>query len=107
MDKETQRIETCFQDELIATARILKAGVVYPEIAIGRVASSPQHRDKKLGHLLMTNAMSFIFKTFGSVPIKLSAQSHLTAYYAKHGFSSTGKTYLEDGIPHTEMSYKP
>lgn len=107
LDRDAFHVLIKFQDELIATARILKAGVVYPEIAIGRVASSPQHRDKKLGHQLMTNAMSFIFNNFGSVPIKLSAQSHLTDYYAKHGFSSTGKTYLEDGIPHTEMSYKP
>lgn len=107
LDRDAFHVLIKFQDELIATARILKAGVVYPEIAIGRVASSPQHRDKKLGHLLMTNAMSNIFDMFGSVPIKLSAQSHLTNYYAKHGFSSTGKTYLEDGIPHTEMSYKP
>ncbi len=107
LDRDAFHVLIKFQDELIATARILKAGVVYPEIAIGRVASSPQHRDKKLGHLIMTNAMSFIFNNFGSVPIKLSAQSHLTNYYAKHGFSSTGKTYLEDGIPHTEMSFKP
>jgi ElaA protein len=35
--------------------------------------------------------------------IRISAQAHLEKFYAQLGFESTGKAYLEDGIPHLEM----
>ena len=36
---------------------------------------------------------------------KRRAVPHLENYYGNHGFQSTGKEYLEDGIPHIEMLY--
>ncbi len=92
--------------DIIGTARILKKGVSYPEIAIGRVVVDEKYRYLKLGHLLMQEALSFIGNQFGHENVKLSAQTHLCAFYASHGFASTGKEYLEDGIPHTEMLLK-
>ena len=35
--------------------------------------------------------------------IKISAQEYLKKFYTKLGFKHTGKSYLEDGIPHIEM----
>ena len=77
--------------------------MVYPEVAIGRVATHQNYRGKGFGHLMMKNAMEFAKAELKATAIKLSAQTHLVNFYKQHGFSSTGKEYLEDGIPHTEM----
>ena len=53
----------------------------------------------------MADSMTFVEQQFGKVPVRLSAQKHLENYYGNHGFQSTGKEYLEDGIPHIEMLY--
>lgn len=88
---------------IIGTTRILPKGISYSEIAIGRVVVAENFRYLKLGHLLMEKSIAFIEEKFGKQDIRLSAQTHLVNYYATHGFTSTGKEYLEDGIPHTEM----
>lgn len=92
---------------LVATLRILKPGVSYPEVSIGRVASHPDHRHEKLGHRMMKAAMEFIRQNFSNVPVRISAQSHLCDFYARYNFKKTGKEYLEDDIPHTEMLFTP
>lgn len=89
------------------TARILPAGISYPEVAIGRVVVDPSERGTGAGHALMRSCMEFIENQFGKVPVRLSAQSHLEKFYNQHQFISTGKEYLEDGIPHVEMLYFP
>lgn len=106
LDKDAFHLLIKQEGQLVATARLLKPGVVYPETAIGRVVTSPAHRDLKLGHLLMKTALEFIVNEMHFNAARLSAQSHLSAYYAKHGFVETGKHYLEDGIPHSEMVNK-
>ncbi len=103
LDKDAYHLLVKMDGQLVATARLLKPGVVYPETAIGRVVTSPAYRDRKLGHLLMKTALDFIVNRMHHTTARLSAQSHLSSYYAKHGFQETGKHYLEDGIPHSEM----
>jgi ElaA protein len=93
--------------EILATARILPAGISYPEVGIGRVVVDPSERGTGAGHALMRSCMEFIENQFGKVPVRLSAQSHLEKFYMQHQFISTGKEYLEDGIPHVEMLYLP
>jgi len=90
-----------------ATARILPAGISYPEVAIGRVVIDPSERGTGAGHELIGSCMEFIENQFGKVPVRISAQSHLEKFYMHHQFVSTGKEYLEDGIPHVEMLYLP
>jgi len=91
---------------LVATARIIPAGIAYSEIAVGRVVVDSNYRDKGYGHQLMKHVLQFVEAEFGAAPIRISAQSHLEKYYNAHGFESTGKAYLEDDIPHIEMLYK-
>jgi ElaA protein len=92
------------KQQLIGTARILPAGLSYPEISIGRVLTNAPNRNKGLGHAIMKECINFVHQKWGdSIAIKISAQSHLQAFYNQHGFESTGKEYLEDGIPHSEM----
>lgn len=103
LDKDADHLIVRSDEKIIATARLLKPGIVYPETAIGRVVTAPQFRHLKLGHLIMKSVLTYLVNEKHENAARLSAQSHLVNYYGKHGFVSTGKEYLEDGIPHTEM----
>lgn len=92
---------------IISTARIVPPGLIYEDAAIGRVVIHESIRGEGLGHELMKECINFSKLEFGEVPIRISAQKHLENYYAKHDFISTGKEYLEDGIPHVEMLLNP
>lgn len=94
-------------NNLISYARILEPGVVYPEYAIGRVIVSKTVRGTGEGHSLMNYCMGTIETLAGRVAIRISAQAHLEQFYQTHRFKSTGKSYLEDGIPHVEMIFNP
>lgn len=91
---------------IVATARILPKGISYQEVSIGRVAIDVSARNNGNGHVLMEKCMQYIQEEFGATNVRISAQNHLEKYYQKHGFVSTGKTYLEDDIPHLEMLFE-
>ena len=93
--------------DIVATARICPPGLVYDETAIGRVVIKENIRGNGIGHDLMNRCVDFSMLEFGMTPIQISAQKHLENYYNKHLFNSTGKEYLEDGIPHVEMLFNP
>jgi ElaA protein len=94
------------KNEVVAATRILPQNISYTEVSIGRVVVDESCRGTGIGHLIMKESMDFVLAEFGRVDVRLSAQKHLENYYGKHGFMSTGKEYLEDGIPHVEMLYK-
>jgi ElaA protein len=93
--------------DVVGTMRIVPPGVSYEEVALGRIVLDESARGEQQGHEMMKEAMTFSKEEFGDVAIKLSGQKHLEGFYNKHGFQSTGKEYLEDGIPHVEMKYLP
>lgn len=88
--------------DLIGTLRIVPKGLIYNEIAIGRVCLAKKFRLKGNGKLLMQSGIDYVMKE-GKQAIRISAQAHLEKFYTDLGFKSTGKAYLEDGIPHLEM----
>lgn len=90
-------------NELVAYARIVEPGVSYPEVSMGRILTVAKARGTGAGIELMHVGINEIENRFGKVPIRISAQTYLLEFYQKFGFSSTGKEYLEDEIPHTEM----
>jgi ElaA protein len=92
--------------KVVGTLRILPPGLAYEEVAIGRIALDESERGSHQGHEMVKEAKKFIRAEFGEVAVKLSGQKHLEKFYNKHGFISTGKEYLEDGIPHVEMLFK-
>ena len=94
-------------EKTIGTLRIPERGISYPEVSIGRVVSATDRRHEKLGHQMMSDAMRFIQTQFPGSSVRISAQSHLAAFYARYGFVATGKEYEEDGIPHIEMLFNP
>ncbi len=91
------------QNELMAYARILPAGLAYTEASIGRVVTSPKARGTGAGRELFKNALQFTLQKFGAIPIRISAQSYLIKFYSGFGFNTVGEEYLEDSLPHTEM----
>ena len=92
---------------IVATARILPPGISYDSTSIGRVVIDKEIRGKGIGHELMQKCMDYALVEFGNSTITISAQKHLENYYKSHDFISTGNEYLEDGIPHVEMTFTP
>lgn len=102
-DRQSYHLMGFSGNDLVAYARIVEPGISYDEVSIGRILSSEKARGTGAGKELMLQAISRIEEIYGKVPIRISAQSYLLEFYGKFGFESTGKEYLEDDIPHTEM----
>lgn len=94
------------QPPLLAYARLVPAGLKYPEASVGRVVTSPAARGRALGHTLMAQAYQALLALWGPQAIRIGAQAHLQPFYAQHGFATASEPYLEDGIWHVEM-FKP
>ena len=94
--------------EILAYCRLFNAGIKYEEASIGRVLTNANYRNLSLGKTLMKFALLTIQARFRAVDVRISAQDYLLKFYSEFGFQDTGKKYLEDDIPHTEMlkSYK-
>lgn len=105
-DRQSYHLMGFLGDDLVAYARIVEPGISYDEVSIGRILSSEKARGTGAGKELMIQAISRIEEIYGKVPIRISAQSYLLEFYGKFGWESTGKEYLEDDIPHTEMLRK-
>lgn len=89
--------------EIIAYARLLNAGVSYPQASIGRVVVSQDARGLKLGRILMDQAIIETERLFPNLGIQIGAQERLHDFYVSLGFRQVSKMYLEDGIPHIDM----
>lgn len=89
--------------EIIAYVRICEPGVSYQEPSIGRVVVPEAFRGKGYGRSMMLSSIRFCKENFSVGTIRISAQQYLEQFYNSLGFKSTGKEYLEDGIPHLEM----
>ena len=92
-----------FKHEIVAYARLFKAGDYFENASIGRVVIHPDYRSKKWGHEMMQQAISAIEQNFNTKNITISAQLYLKKFYESHDFVQTSEMYLEDDIPHIEM----
>lgn len=92
--------------EIISYLRILPAGLVYDQVAIGRVATKEAYRKMGLAGQLMAKAIKFVTESLEENEIKISAQVYLQDFYKSLGFKLVSEIYLEDGIEHIEMLYK-
>ncbi|MCC3217305.1 GNAT family N-acetyltransferase [Chryseobacterium sp. X308] len=94
------------EGQVLAYCRIFDKGIKYNETSIGRVLTTELARGKSLGKQLIQYAVETIENRFHTSEIKISAQDYLLRFYSGFGFVDTGKKYLEDDIPHTEMIRK-
>lgn len=88
---------------LVASVRLLPAGLTFPSVSIGRVVTHKDYRGGGLGHQLMSEAIKHCQRLWPEQPIEISAQQYLEAFYKKHGFEPTSEPYLEDDILHVDM----
>ena len=89
--------------ELVACARLLPAGLSYPSVSIGRVATRQSFRGQGAGKLLMQSAISHCESLWPGQSIEIGAQEYLKGFYESFGFEATSDMYLEDDIPHIDM----
>ncbi len=94
-------------DTLVACARCFAPGVQFDEASIGRIATRLTARGNGLGHLLVKKAIELVTSTWGTQPIRIGAQARLKRFYQEHGFDDMGLPYVEDGIDHLEMVWRP
>ena len=103
-DAEALHILCCQDQELLAYARIIPKGIMYPDFcAIGRVVTKPSERNKGLGTELMQFTIQQAQLKFPQCKIKISAQCYLLDFYRALGFKDIEEEYLEDNIPHKAM----
>lgn len=84
-------------DELVGCLRVLDDGT---HARIGRVVVSATARGRGLARDLMDAAMAAV----GERPVRLDAQTGLTAFYESYGFAVSGPEFVEDGVAHVPMS---
>jgi ElaA protein len=90
--------------KLVAYTRLLDKGISYSDAAsIGRVITSPSVRGKNVGKELMTNSIAEVYRLFGKIPIRISAQFYLKRFYESFSFVQYSNVYMEDGIEHIGM----
>ena len=90
------------KEEIIAYSRIMNLNNDF--CSIGRVLVKKDLRKKGLGIKLMKKSIEEATRLYNKKKIKISAQKYLKNFYEDLGFKHTGKSYLEDGIPHIEMT---
>ena len=89
---------------LAAYLRILGPGVSYPDPSFGRLVVAPGFRGQGISHALVEKAVSLIQAQWPGRAVSIGAQEYLEKFYVAHGFRPMSVPYLEDGIPHIDMT---
>jgi ElaA protein len=67
-----------------------------------RLAVAPAYRGQGIASALLNKALEYCQSQ--NIPVvKLEAQSHLEAFYARFGFVTQGPAYMDAGIEHVPM----
>jgi len=91
------------EGKIIAYSRLFNKKEYFKETSFGRAVVELTKRGKGIGDMLVEKSLLTIKEKYKEQKVKISAQAHLVNFYKKHGFKTTGKEYLEDGIPHIAM----
>ena len=100
-DKDEIAVHLVTFDEAtpVATCRIFKDGDAF---IIGRIAVIKEYRGKKLGSVLLEEAERYV-KEHGGKRMVLHAQTRVTEFYKKAGFTPFGEVGYEEFCPHIYM----
>lgn len=105
--------------QLVAGARVIRAAVdnsgkrEVAVVKIGRVVVASEWRGSGVARELMEEVLDYIEKSFQSPVLQqklpqpevhLSAQTYVSGFYRDLGFKVVSGEYLEDGIPHVDMT---
>ncbi len=103
-DQECYHFMGWKEDLLAAYTRLVPPGISFEYPSIGRVVTSGLARRHGLGRVLMEKSIEATRKLYGETPIRIGAQVYLKDFYSSLGFVISSDTYIEDGIPHVEMT---
>ncbi len=98
-DLDAVHIIGMVEEEPAAAARLRFFGQ-YAKLE--RIAVRKRYRGQNLGHALV-DYMIGLARERGYRKYKLSAQLHLEAFYAAHGFVAMGDYFVDAGIDHSMM----
>lgn len=104
-DLDAYHIFCEINEDIAVYSRILKRGISYNEVSIGRVLCSKNFRGKGISKECIEKAINFIKSNLEEERIRISAQEYAKEFYEKCGFRQVSERYLEDDIPHIEMLY--
>lgn len=93
------------EEGIQAYLRILPAGVSFDQVSLGRVIAVK--RRCGLGTRIVLEGIKAARELLDAREIKIEAQVYAKELYEKIGFVQTSEEFLEDGIPHVEMVWKP
>lgn len=93
------------EEGIQAYLRILPAGVSFDQVSLGRVIAVKRRRG--LGTRIVLEGIKAARELLDAREIKIEAQVYAKELYEKIGFVQTSEEFLEDGIPHVEMVWKP
>lgn len=97
------------KNEVIATARVLTEQNAMGKklYHIGRVAVSRDWRARGVGHQLMLAVIEWCLHPNAEAELYLHAQTTRRKFYQRLGFVTQGTEFIDAGIPHITMWYRP
>jgi ElaA protein len=103
-DEKALHLLGVLDNKIVAYTRLFAPGYYFDNASIGRVVISPDYRERKWGHCLITESIKAVESVYAVSAITISAQLYLKKFYESHGFVQEGEEYPEDGIPHIRMN---
>lgn len=101
-DKSAWHVYIREDGKITAYLRVLDPAVSFDTAAIGRVIST--RRRCGLGTTLLREGIRVARERMNADAIKIEAQTYARKFYELQGFRQTSEEFLEDGIPHIEMT---
>ena len=92
---------------LLAVLRVVDPGIGHAEPSIGRVVVAPELRGSGAGRALLREGLQRCQSVWPGRSVRIGAQAHLQRYYGEQGFVPVTAEYLEDGIAHIGMLWRP
>ena len=85
-----------------AGGRVIATGRLLPDGHIGRMAVLRTARGAGVGGAVLQALIAEAARR-GLPEVALNAQTHVLAFYLRHGFEAVGEVFMEAGIPHRAM----
>ena len=106
-EKDMESVHIFFKekDKIISYIRVIKPGVSYDNASIGRVLVVLEERHRGLAKKIVQEGINYIINIWNEEKITIGAQEYLINFYKDLGFKPISQVYLEDGIPHLDMTY--
>lgn len=102
--KDADAYHVFLRDEegIQAYLRVLDRGVSFDDVSLGRVIA--RRRRCGLGSEILRAGVAVARERFDAERIVIEAQVYAHGLYEKQGFRQTSGEFLEDGIPHIQMT---